>query len=109
VRGYPEAVALGDRGVRGSIELLSPPLPGRLGLPDAGLRLGLFFDAAQLWVEDALPGQPASYTLAGTGVGLDGHIGTHWNASLDWALALHDAERIEAGESRWYFQVGYEF
>nr|MCU0937305.1 BamA/TamA family outer membrane protein [Gammaproteobacteria bacterium] len=109
VRGYPEAVALGDRGVRGSVEVLSPPLAQKLGIPDAGLRVGLFFDAAYLSIKDALPGQPSSYTLMGTGLGFDASLGPRWSANFDWAIALRDVERVQKGDSRVYFQVAYEF
>jgi hemolysin activation/secretion protein len=109
VRGYPAAVALGDRGVRGSVELISPPLGSGIGLGPLGLRLGVFIDAAKLWVEDALPDQPGRYTLLGTGFGLDASLGPRWIVHLDWALALRDVERVKSGDSRWHFQVGYEF
>lgn len=70
VRGYLQSEAVGDDGVFGSLEIVSPSvqlLPVRY-VQD--LRVYGFGDAAELWVIDPLSGQTPYFDLYSVGLGL---------------------------------------
>lgn len=93
VRGYLEGVASGDTGVLGSVELRSPNWAPRVAgwMGDAKnpeiteLRVFAFADIARVRIIDPLPGQAASDTIAGTGLGLRASGRRGWNLALDVA------------------------
>jgi hemolysin activation/secretion protein len=69
VRGYPQAVAVGDDGAFASVELRSPLItlaPTRL---IDGWRMFAFADAASVRLIQALPGQRPDFSLYSAGVG----------------------------------------
>jgi hemolysin activation/secretion protein len=107
VRGYLEGEAAGDAGWRLRFEAKSPPL---LELGATPLRGLIFIEGAYLQVNDALPGQEASFRLAGAGLGLR-LKGTRGGPlfAFDLAQALRDGPSTERGKFRGHFRLGYEF
>ncbi len=126
VRGYPEAVAVGDTVLIGNVEyrfhvpraLPVREQPGRLfggqfrwapqryyGRPDWDLVLRAFLD-----VGHTINSQPFSFeqnqTLIGTGVGVELSLLRNLNARVDWGVALKDIPgQVTAGSNRFYFVV----
>jgi len=107
VRGYFESQALSDHGVFGSLEMYSPQWLTRWSFVEQ-LQALIFFDGAQMWVRDALPGTESAFHLAGAGVGLRLQLWKHVFGSFDWAYALFDSNPVEAGDSRAHFRVSFE-
>ncbi len=107
VRGYFESQALGDDGIRGSIELRSPSLAGYISSYLRGLEIFTFFDGAKLRLRDPLPGQPGQTTLysAGTGLRMEGPDGFDADFSLAWPLK--DNGTVEQGDLRPHFRLKY--
>jgi len=109
VRGYHQTQQLGDDGVNLSAELQSPPLKQADWDFAQDLRAHVFFDYAYLWIQDALPSNPAYYRLAGTGAGLRMQMFKHWLGEFDWAYPLEKQGTVDVGNQRIDFKVAYEF
>jgi hemolysin activation/secretion protein len=109
VRGYLESEQLGDYGVFGSIELISPQLAAYIGSWARDLRALAFLDAGYGGIQEPLPGQLRSFDLYGVGVGLRMLAFDGLELTLDWALPLEDADRTEAGDDRVHFLASYDF
>jgi hemolysin activation/secretion protein len=106
VRGYLEAEELVDAGIKGTAQLISPPLRyGERNLGDAFL----FYDIGRGRVYDALPGQFSVVELRGVGAGLDVLPGQWLTGSLSWAYALDTSSATHAGDSRVLFLVRSSF
>jgi hemolysin activation/secretion protein len=100
VRGYLEAEELGDKAVKGTIQLTSPGW--RRGGHVIGDVYG-FYDAATMSVIDPLAGEPAGITLRSWGCGFDILPGERLTGSVAWAKALDAASVTKAGSSRAVF------
>jgi hemolysin activation/secretion protein len=109
VRGYHQTEALGDHGVMGSVEFISPPLAPAAWKFMNELRALAFFDAAKLWIVKSLPGTASQYQLASAGAGLRLQVWRHFTGELDWAYPLAEANTVDNGEQRVDFRVAYEF
>ena len=119
VRGYYEAEGLGDRGIRGSLELRAPNvLPAK---DWARLSPYVFADAGDIAFVAPLPAQPTSLFLASAGAGFNLVLGDHVQGNLVYAHAL-DTHHVtttpaagstpavtpthtQAGDSRWLFVI----
>ncbi len=117
VRGYPEAVQIGDHGVRGLLEVRTPNLFGLVaaGDPWADLRLLAFLEGAQLRILSPLPGQTSRYTLASAGLGLRLATRRGLVLALDFGRRLKDGQTtdthgpVNKGGGRWHFNLAYQF
>ena len=109
VRGYLEATAVGDKALRGTLELRSANFAkegwGWIG----GLRVHAFAEGAGLWLNSPLPGQKARFGLLSTGVGLRLQAKEGGSISLDLARALHDAGNTRNGDFRVHASGAFEF
>lgn len=113
VRGYRELEALGDDGVRASIELRTTGATEAAGAGNQRYVVA-FLEGAQLAVREPLPSQQANFRLLGTGVGL------RWRRErlaldMDGAIALRDASSTPAaggtagGDRLLHFRLAYAF
>jgi hemolysin activation/secretion protein len=109
VRGYDEAQALGDYGVRGTVELRSPSFAEHLDSAVDDLHVLVFAEGAGLWLHQPLPGQQISTTLASTGFGLRLRLLNHLNGAFDIAFPLLAVGDVVAGEPRFNFRVSSEY
>ncbi|MEY2700365.1 MAG: hypothetical protein RIQ52_1120 [Pseudomonadota bacterium] len=107
VKGYNEVEVLGDSGIQGSFELLSPQLFSHDQVQN--LRALAFVDGAQLWINQALPGQPDNYTLASTGIGFRTRFWKHFNGEFEWAKALIATSTTQAGDNRLQFRIAHDY
>lgn len=98
VRGYLEASALGDYGVRGSLELRAPsfPTPPRWGIQQLA-PVG-FIEGAAVRIHDPLPAQEKSFTLSSAGLGLRLRVAPAFTAALDLAYPFKPSTETEARE-----------
>lgn len=99
VRGYREAVAVGDYGLRGSLQLASPELAPLLGWKLlSALTVHGFVDAARAELHRPLPGQGRRYRLAGAGFGMQVAAAGNWplRLALDFGWPLR--KQGEAGK-----------
>ena len=120
VRGYVQFEAIGDHGIRGRAELTTPEL---LKVPidriwqrrrssdfTLRLRFATFYDAAQLWVAHAPPGQTSRFRLEGAGFGIrvkfPKDVG---QLILDSGWALRDTSNTKRGDNFVHFSVGLAF
>ena len=108
VRGYLEAEQLGDRGVRGRVELRTPRLAAEFKHIDELVLLG-FYDAATARVINPLPGQTDQFRLASGGVGVRVRAQRALVAGFDVAVPLRDSSRTRSGDWRALFRLAYEF
>ena len=120
VRGYQQFEALGDIAIRGRAELTSPdliPIPfdriwqrRRSGEWNLNWKLAVFYDAANLWVRDALPGQRDQFRLEGVGAGLRIKLPKDaGDLRIDQGWALQNSNATKRGDSFVHFlvTVGY--
>lgn len=96
VRGYLEAEAVGDQGLRGSLQLSTPDLSARLGWPLlASASLHTFVDAAVAELRRPLPGQNSRFRLLGVGFGgqvvSKGSFPLSLSLELGWPLRKRDS------------------
>ncbi len=109
VRGYFESQALGDDGIRGSIELRSPSLASYVSSDVKKLTLYTFFDGAKLRLQDPLPGQTVQTTLYGAGAGLRVEGPGKFKADFALAWPLRDDGTVGKGDVRSHFRMFYGF
>jgi hemolysin activation/secretion protein len=115
VRGYVQYEALGDDGVRGRAELLTPELLTlNLDRPYAprvklSMRLAAFYDAAAVWIKEAPAGQTDHFRLEGAGFGLRANVSDYLTLHLDQAWALRDATVTQRGDTFVHFVVSAAF
>jgi hypothetical protein len=120
VRGYLQYQAIGDNAVRGRAELTTPELFAipihriwqRRRSSDYTIRVKLaaFYDAAQLWVQQAQPGQTSQFRLEGVGGGIrvkfPKDVG---QLIIDQGFALRDTASTKRGDTFVHFSVGLTF
>jgi hemolysin activation/secretion protein len=117
VRGYPEAVQIGDHGARGLLETRTPNVLGLLGAGAAwaDLRLLTFVEGAHVRILSPLPAQTTRYTLASGGVGLRLSTRHGVMVSLDYGRRLKDGwstdthGAVTKGGGRLHFNLAYQF
>jgi hemolysin activation/secretion protein len=106
VRGYLESEVLGDTGVKGSVQLQSPPVKhGTFLFGDAFV----FFDAGHSHYNDPLSGEPGHTILRSYGAGLDLLPGHSVTGSLTWAEPLVTGPYTQARASRLLFDIKGSF
>jgi hemolysin activation/secretion protein len=106
VRGYLEAEVLGDRALKGTVQLQSQALKhGEKQIADGFV----YFDAAVADMLDAPPGDPARMHPRSWGFGVDLAPWKSVSGSLVWARPLVSASTTQAGESRVLFLVRGSF
>jgi hemolysin activation/secretion protein len=102
VRGYLEAEVLGDRALKGTVQLQSPTWErGARQIGDAFL----FFDAAVADTLQVLPGETMRAHPRSWGFGVDLAQWKHVSGALVWARPLVSASTTQAGDSRILFLV----
>jgi hemolysin activation/secretion protein len=106
VRGYLEAEELGDTGIKGTVQLASPPLVRH---NSAWLDGYVYVDAAHSHEIDALPGEPGNINLSSLGAGMDILPGHQLTGSLTWAETLARGARTGAHLSRLLFDLKSAF
>lgn len=88
VRGFLEAIVLGDYGVIGSLELRSPSIGKYVNKRINDWRFYTFFDAATASIYQPLPGQQQTYNLASVGIGSSVRLMDALNGALDLAFPV---------------------
>jgi len=109
VRGYLEATAVGDKALRGTLELRSPNFAKEGWGWVGGLRAHAFAEGAGLWLNSPLPGQKARFGLLGTGVGMRLQGKEGGSLSLDVGLPLRDVGSTKKGDVRVHASGAIEF
>jgi hemolysin activation/secretion protein len=106
VRGYLEAEVLGDRGVKGTLQLQSPTWQmGTRLLSDAFL----FCDAGVAQTLETVAGEPAFTHPRSVGLGMDLVAWKRLSGTLTWARPLADADFTHENETRLLFLVRAAF
>jgi hemolysin activation/secretion protein len=109
VRGYFETDALSDDGFTGSLELRSQRLvPLSLDYINK-LQAIAFIDGGHGWIQQALPGNPTSFALASTGMGMRFQIWKYYSGVLDLGFPLLDLNTIKSGDPKLHFTIATEF
>ena len=109
VRGYLESAAVGDSGLRGSLELRSGPLPS-LGWPALGeLSAHAFVEGAATQIRQPLPGQAAQFRLLSTGFGLRLVNKVFGRFAIDLGWPLRTLGATQRGDLRVHAAGAFEF
>lgn len=108
VRGYLEAVVLGDSGVATTLELRSPNLLSWMGEGNEW-RIYSFLDAGFWTINDPLPEQNDAFTLVGVGGGSRMKLYRHLNGSVDLGVPLITQEPSVANSLLVTFRVWADF
>jgi hemolysin activation/secretion protein len=120
VRGYLQSEAIADHAIRGRAELTTPEV---LSIPIdriwqrrrsadylVRVKFATFYDAAQLWVQQAPTGQTSQFRLEGVGVGIrvkfPKDVG---QLIIDQGFALRDTANTQRGDSFVHFSVSLVF
>ena len=120
VRGYLQYEALGDNAIRGRAELTTPEI---IDIPidrmwqrrrsadyTVRVKFAAFYDSAQLWVQQAQPGQTSKFRLEGVGAGIrvkfPKDVG---QLIIDQGFALRDTALTQQGDTFVHFSVGLAF
>lgn len=98
VRGYLESERLGDSGLRTTLELRAPAF-NAVG-SGVWLTPALFYDIAELHVQQAVYPQKNRYLLHSTGLSLRGRAPYGLRLETDLAFALSDGDQTRAGDYR---------
>lgn len=109
VRGYLDATAVGDKGLRGSIELRSGNLARDSWPWVAGLRVHAFAEGAGLWINSPLPKQQVRFGLLSTGLGLRLQAREFASMALDVGWPLRDVGVTRKGKARVHASGTLEF
>jgi hemolysin activation/secretion protein len=110
VRGYKESEILADDAWHGIVELSGPDLAEMAGMGKwLKARPLCFYDRAELWVKDPLPGQDTAYRIHGAGLGVRGTVKEWFEYEVDWAVALSSTDATDSGTSRVHFRVKFGF
>ena len=109
VRGYKDSSASGDNALHMVLELSAPEFLKERSKGRFTVTPYIFYDYAQLWTKDPLPGQTSQYVLQGTGIGFKGTLLKNLDYQTDLGFALRDSNRIEVGDHQLHFKVRYQF
>jgi hemolysin activation/secretion protein len=103
VRGYLEAEEFGDRAIKGTLQLATPPWRPFAGTVSSDLFI--FFDDAHVTFLAPLPDQPSHADLRSVGAGIDLLVTRHFTGSLTWAYPLVAGPYTASGDSKVLFVV----
>jgi hemolysin activation/secretion protein len=109
VRGYLQAEAVGDEGLTGNLELISPMLAPRWAGVFEDLRLYMFSDGGGVWVLQPLPDQTKFYALASAGVGLRLELLRHIKGEVALAVPFISGPATHADTPRATFTLRSDF
>jgi hemolysin activation/secretion protein len=103
VRSYFESEELGDRGIKTTIQLGSPPL--KLFGSSLQTDAYAFYDYGAAQLLRTLPSEKDGISIAAVGAGLNIGLLRHINGNLFWAHALRDGTDTRRGDSRYQFYL----
>lgn len=110
VRGYLLRELVNDRGYAGQLELHTPELSARLGLPDTSqARLLAFYDFGSLRRNHALPGEALDDSISSAGLGARVGYGKALSGRLDVARIMQSTANRSTGSLRLVLALAYQF
>ena len=109
VRGYLQAEAVGDEGVTGNLELISPTLAPRWAGVFDDLRLYMFGDGGGVWVLQPAAQQAKFFSLASAGVGLRLELLRHITGEVALAVPFITDAATHADRPRATFTLKSDF
>ena len=109
VRGYREAEALGDSAVHCTVELRGPEMIKSHNICNGKVECTpyIFYDQANVFVLDPLPGQESTFDLEGTGFGVRGLLDKCLEYETCYATALASTDHTKAGDCMVHFRLKY--
>jgi hemolysin activation/secretion protein len=109
-RAYFESEALGDRGIRGMIEIASPNFAND-ALKSKGAQLSgvAFLEGGIVRTIDPLATQPSSQRLVSLGFGMRSRLSRQLLLNLDLARAMVDGPFTRSGDFRATARTAFEF
>lgn len=110
VRGYMESEASGDEALHGTLEISTPDLGAAMGIGNyLELTPYVFYDAATLERNDALPGEDDSVQLRGAGIGVRGYMFKYLEYRVDYGQALVATADTEEDDYIVHFKAAFKF
>lgn len=107
VRGFDEREVADDRGYFASIELQTPDLGPRLGIPKGQLRGLVFYDSGLLDRVDPLAGETNRTTIGSIGAGLRYGINKKLTAEVYYGYVVDGGGRSDVHDGRGHFSLRY--
>jgi hemolysin activation/secretion protein len=109
IRGYLQSEAIGDEGLTGALEIVTPSLaPKWEGVFD-DLRLYAFTDGGEVWVLQPAADQTRYFPLVSTGLGLRLSILRHLQSDIALGVPLLSGVATHADRPRATFSVKSDF
>lgn len=106
VRGYKESEASGDEAVHTTIEVSFQNPFEKSGIGKwFQMTPFLFYDLAELTIQDPLPETARTIILEGAGAGIRGTMAKNLEYELDWAKPMHATDRTKTKDQRTYFKL----
>jgi hemolysin activation/secretion protein len=109
VRGYLQSEAIGDEGLTGNLELISPSLASRWAGVFDDLRLYVFSDGGAVWVLQPLPAEAKFLPLASAGAGLRVELLRHLKGEVALAVPFISGSATHADRPRATFTLRSDF
>ncbi len=109
VLGYLQSEAVGDEGMTGGVELLSPSLAPKWASLVDDLRLYAFSNGGTLWVLQPLPDQTRFFALASAGLGLRMAILRRLKGDVAFGVPFLSGVASRADHPRITFSVKSDF
>jgi len=109
VRGFLEREVTNDVGVRGTMEIYSPDLGGRLGVAGARARIVGFTDVGVVRRNRPAVGEPHGQSVSSAGIGFRFSRGTNLSLRADYAIIIDQGATQKTGDSRVHFSFSYVF
>jgi hemolysin activation/secretion protein len=101
VRGYLVREVINDRGYAGQLELYTPDVARKMGLPPSyRARLLAFYDYGDVSRNKALPGEQSGKSIASAGVGARMNYSKNVSLRFDVAQILRSANTRHSGDQR---------
>ena len=101
LRGFLVREVNNDRGVGGQLEVYTPELAPKVGLPDKfRMRMLGFYEHGTVWRNKALAGEVTSQSISDVGMGLRMNYGKAVSLRVDVANILKGAGTRQRGENR---------
>jgi hemolysin activation/secretion protein len=109
VRGYLQSEAVGDEGVTGQLELVTPTLSPKTTPALDSLRVYAFTDGGSIWILQPLADQTKYFALASAGLGLRLALLRHISGDVAVAVPFITGPATHAGRPRATFSLKSDF
>jgi hemolysin activation/secretion protein len=109
VRGFTERALSDDQGQLASIELYTPSLCAITAMPALQCQLLVFYDAAQVRHNKALPAERGEASIASAGIGLRLSVGKQLSLQMDLGQVTQGGDLAAIGDQRVHVKLNLAY